>query len=290
MSDFAPWLRNLTIEDPELVRLQEFVDAHSREWPYYSNKLSDFFRIVVLARDRNEVQLLETLERYYMLWKGSVRAEGTTGFWSNFGPLALFLVGMIVTLFLMYQIYAPSLATAIAEPNHSNALITFLFAFAATSAIVAAAIGILWFDRADISSGFAKAKDISTVLAGVIGTILVFYFVSPAGAPPARDPPVSAAPGAAALLAPVPPTAAPAASAAPAVSGGSGIPLEPAESGTATAAAPAPDAPVATAPTTLSGDRPAGAEPTAQDRPTAAGLPVPPLPMAAVAARHRGRP
>src|SRR5579875_2699824 len=120
MSDFAPWLRNLTIEDPELGRLHEFVDNHSREWPYYSNKLSDFFRIVVLARDKNELNLLDTLERYYMLWKSSARADVSGGFWSNFGPLALFLVGMIATLFLMYQIYAPSLAAALVEPNHSN--------------------------------------------------------------------------------------------------------------------------------------------------------------------------
>lgn len=268
MSDFAPWLRNLTAEDAELGRLQEFIDAHSREWPYYSNKLSDFFRVVVLTRDRNEAQLLDTLERYYMTWKGSVRAEASSGFWANFGPLALFLLGMIVTLFLMYQIYAPSLAAAVAEPNHSNALITFLVAFAATSAIVAAAVGILWFDRSDISSGFAKAKDIGTVLAGVIGTIMVFYFVSPAGTPPARDPPLAAAPA-----------AFPAAAGAGAVSP---IPLEPADSSISNAPATAAAAPPGGV--TLSGEPGPGVDTAQQDR---SGLPLPPVPLA-MSARRRG--
>ncbi len=300
MSDFAPWLRNLAIEDAELGRLHEFVDNHSREWPYYSNKLSDFFRIVVLARDKNEVQLLDTLERYYMVWKNSIRTDSGNTFWSNFGPLALFLIGMIVTLFLMYQIYAPSLAAALSERSHTNGLITFLLAFAATSTIVALAIGILWLDRSDISSGFAKTKDISTVLAGVIGTIMVFYFVSPAATPAGRDAGVLAGPASARAPAAVSSIRPRAANTSATASSGNPLPLEPAATAIPVLAPSVVDAPPPPAPPNVSAQRTASGDGAGSGDRSVTTMPVPPVPVASMSGasmsgapmsgRHRGRP
>jgi len=243
MSDFAPWLRNNPTEDMELARLHEFVDNHGREWPYYSNKLSDFIRVIIVSRDKNEAHLLDTLERYYINWSNSPKIQARGGFWSNFGPLALFLVGMIASLFLLYEIYAPSLLASMRQPEQTRGLMTFLLAFSATSVIVAVAIGMLWVDKGDISSGFAKAKDISTILIGVLGTILVFYFVSASGATPAErhvwpnagsslPPPQSAAEPAAAApnvpsALPVPPIAPAAPSSAAAELSAPVIPLLP---------------------------------------------------------------
>lgn len=273
MSDFAPWLRNHAAEDGELARLQEFVDSHSRDWPYYSNKLSDFMRVIIVARDKNEIQLLDALERYYLAWRNSARTYAS-GFWSNFGPLALFLVGMIATLFLMYRIYAPSLLASLADTGQAHGLLTFLLAFAATSVIVAGAIGILWMDKSDISSGFGKAKDVSTVLTGVLGTIAVFYFASVFGPAPVR-PPVPAA------LASVPAAAAAAPAAVPAPAGSGALPAPtvqaaapPAEAPSLLPAAPAPLAPAVTSP----------------DHALPAAAAMSPVPMASMPNRHHGRP
>lgn len=278
MSDFAPWLRNQSSEDGELVRLQEFIDAHSRDWPYFSNKLSDFMRVIIVSRDKNEMQLLDALERYYIRWRNSIRTYVSGGFWSNFGPLALFLLGMIAILFLMYRIYAPSLLVSLADPAGTQGPVIFLFAFAATSVIIAGAIGLIWLGKPETTSGFGKVKDVATVLIGVLGTVAVFYFVSVFAADPIRS---SADASALAQRAALPSNGANGSAA-----GGGGATASPGVS-----PAPAPQAPSGLTKTTTSSA--SGASASEHTLPAYAGAAAPPLapvPMAAIPNRQRGRP
>jgi hypothetical protein len=60
-----------------------------------------------------------------------------------------------------------------AHPDHARGLITFLFSFATIGIIVLVAVAIFWMDVAEVDARFAHAKDVITIL---IGVLVGFYF------------------------------------------------------------------------------------------------------------------
>ncbi len=54
MSDFAPWLKNNRTQDAALTDLKKFAEDHRTEWPYDSNRMADYVRIVLSAQAPNE--------------------------------------------------------------------------------------------------------------------------------------------------------------------------------------------------------------------------------------------
>jgi hypothetical protein len=73
-----------------------------------------------------------------------------------------------------------------AKIDQARGLITFLFAFATIAIIILIAITTFWMPKDEFQARFDKAKDLLTILIGVLGTILGFYFGSlaaPQGSP-----------------------------------------------------------------------------------------------------------
>jgi hypothetical protein len=63
-----------------------------------------------------------------------------------------------------------------AATDKARGLITFLFAFATIAIIILIAIATFWMSKDDVEVRFSKAKDLLTIIIGVLGTILGFYF------------------------------------------------------------------------------------------------------------------
>src|SRR5262249_21699105 len=63
-----------------------------------------------------------------------------------------------------------------AQPDHARGLITFLYSFATIGIIVLVAVALFWMDKSDVDERFTHAKDLLTILVGILGTVLGFYF------------------------------------------------------------------------------------------------------------------
>jgi hypothetical protein len=178
-SDFAPWLKNRINPDAALTQLMAFADAHATQWPYQSNRMADYVRVVQAANDPNEDVLLNTLERDFLIWKKS--GEGWLGVITEFALLA---TGLIVVLFIFWALFKTDLITVLSDASRARGLITFLFAFITIAVIFVVVIAVLWMDKdQDVDSRFSKAKDIITILVGILGTIIGFYFGNTRSAP-----------------------------------------------------------------------------------------------------------
>ena len=51
-----------------------------------------------------------------------------------------------------------------------------MFSFATIGIIVLVAISVLWMEKSEVEGRFERAKDLITILVGVLGTIIGFYF------------------------------------------------------------------------------------------------------------------
>jgi hypothetical protein len=170
-TDFAPWLKNNSAQDDALTELKQFAEAHRAEWPYHSNRMGDYVRVVLNAHDSKEEALLTSLERYFLAWKNT--GNGWR-FWS--AESALLAAGLIVAVVVVFALFYTNLIGQLETPARARGLITFLFSFITIAVI------------------FTKAKDIIAILVGILGTIVGFYFGHNVDTPPNATPmpPVSA--------------------------------------------------------------------------------------------------
>jgi putative Ca2+/H+ antiporter (TMEM165/GDT1 family) len=187
MNDFAVWLKNLPSEqDADLQALQAFAATHGGTWPYGSNDVGDYVPVVAQqATDATRGQLLSTLARRFADWKVTCGAN-QPGFWKrlgsgivgNLGPILLALFGLIVAGVLTYGIFFGRFLSSIADPEQARGLITFLFSFTTIAVFILVAVTTFWMDKAQVEERFNKAKDLLTMMIGIFGTILGFYYGS----------------------------------------------------------------------------------------------------------------
>lgn len=248
-SDFAPWLKNRILPDPALTRLRAFADAHAAQWPYYSNRMADYVRVVQAANDPNEEALLTTLEQYFLAWNKT--RDGWLGIVTQFSLLA---AGLIVVLIIFWALFKTNLITVISDANQARGLITFLFSFITIAVIFVVVIAVLWMEKdEDIDARFGRAKDIITILVGILGTIIGFYFGNTSPGPaPVIEPQTT--------IQPPPPTAPPPGTAAP--------PMAPGTPQGSSAVSPADNPPPATN-AVPPGSVPPAAGPEAPQQPSA---------------------
>ena len=173
-SDFAPWLKNNSTQDEALTELKQFAEAHRAEWPYHSNRIADYVRVVLNAHDPKEDALLTSLERFFLTWQNSGNGWRL---WS--AESALVAAGLIVAIVVASALFYTNLIEKLASPGSARGLITFLFSFITISVILIVIIALLWMDKdEDLDNRFTKAKDIIAILVGILGTIVGFYFGS----------------------------------------------------------------------------------------------------------------
>jgi hypothetical protein len=66
---------------------------------------------------------------------------------------------------------------SLAITEQARGLITFLFVLSTSAVILLVAIAIFWVEQEnDLKDRFAYAKDLLTIVIGIIGTIMGFYF------------------------------------------------------------------------------------------------------------------
>lgn len=113
----------------------------------------------------------------------------------KFGVVMLAIAGAIVGGSLIFGIFfRPTFLGSLGTPQNARGLITFLFAFATIAVILISAIATFWVKIDEVEKRGALAKEILTILIGIMGTILGFYFGSLQNdAPPPTEPPAAEA-------------------------------------------------------------------------------------------------
>jgi hypothetical protein len=178
MLNFAPWLAKQSNAEPATKTLQEFANANADKWPADSNSIEDYRKAITsTASEPGRDDLLTALGRLYERW---FEQEHQT-FWGRLadysGFVALFTGGLIIALGLAYGIFFNKpFFDLMAQSDHARGLITFLFSFATIAIIVLVAIAVFWMDKSEVEARFAHAKDLISILVGVLGTIIGFYF------------------------------------------------------------------------------------------------------------------
>lgn len=178
MSDFAFWLRAQTDPDQDTSALRSFADQRA-DWPWWTNNLGDYISVIQAANPSNKDNLISTASMNYGRWLAvQTQSQGLLASLSrNIGALFLALFGIIVAVAIFDGLFFNSAFFGLmAQVNQARGLITFLFAFATIAILVLVAITTFWMPKDEVQLRFEKAKDLLTILIGVMGTILGFYF------------------------------------------------------------------------------------------------------------------
>ena len=178
MPNFAIWLAKQSNAEPVIKALQEFASANSDKWPTDSNSIEDYRKVVSdTASGPQRDDLLTKLGRLYERWFEQERKTFWGQLADNFSLIALFTGGLIIAVGLAYGIFFnKSFFDLMAQSDHARGLITFLFSFATIAIIVLVSIAVFWMDKSEVDARFAHAKDLISILVGVLGTVIGFYF------------------------------------------------------------------------------------------------------------------
>jgi hypothetical protein len=190
MATFAQWLRDQSNGDLTLQELQNFASAHAATWPWWSDTRADYEALVQTVQDDTvRERLLRALATYYARWANT--AQGTQTFpmrqrllsfvQDNLANIFLAMFFLVLFLALIAGIFNARFLTLIAGVEQARGLITFLFAFSAILIIALVAVAIFWMEASEIDNRFNRAKDLLTIIIGILGTILGFYYGSLAG-------------------------------------------------------------------------------------------------------------
>jgi hypothetical protein len=175
---FGAWLVGNASEGGSNERLRKFAADRGSEWPYGSDAPVDYLKVIATHAEPTErKELLDIAGRALEQWEQGRASAGTKGGWSVLsGPVLLAGFGIVIAAILAWGIFQGSLLTDIAKPELARGLITFLFAFSTIAIVILVAIATFWMKKEEVKERFESAKDLITILIGVLGTILGFYF------------------------------------------------------------------------------------------------------------------
>jgi hypothetical protein len=186
MRSFGAWIK--ASNETESKVLRDFA-ASKPGWPVDSDDFGTYAEFVVQNETDHDKrsQLLASLAVEYNKWK----SPALTWFQSledNFGLVLLAIFGIIVATILIWGIFSSgsSFIELISKADEARGLITFLFSFTTIALFILVAITTFWMDSVEVEARFNKAKDLLTIMIGIFGTILGFYYGSlsnVAGAP-----------------------------------------------------------------------------------------------------------
>jgi hypothetical protein len=179
MAKFGEWLEGQSNSDLSIKSLQDFAKSQADKWPAASDNIEDYQESIrTNAEPAVKDNLLTSLGRVYERWFESQYGKGRFTAVS-FGLIGLFVAGLVIAIGLAYGIFInQEFFNSLATTEHARGLITFLFSFATIGIIILVAIAIFWMDKAEVAERFGFAKDLITILVGILGTVLGFYFGS----------------------------------------------------------------------------------------------------------------
>jgi hypothetical protein len=98
------------------------------------------------------------------------------------GKLVLAAAGVAVVVLMTLGLFFTNFYSSLGHTEQVRGLVTFLFVLVTVSIILVFALGIFWLDNPDdMLKRFAAAKDLLTIVVGIVGTIMGFYFGSATG-------------------------------------------------------------------------------------------------------------
>lgn len=169
MSGLAEWLREKAKGSLALGEVIALADAAPAEWPSHREDPAPYVEFInaKVAPPADRDRLIAALLASYAEWKQPKR--GLTGIHVLAGGAGL------VAVAILWGIFSGFLG-ALAREEYARGLITFLFATCTISVILIVVVSVFWMNTDEIEKRFTPAKDIITILIGVLGTIIGFYF------------------------------------------------------------------------------------------------------------------
>jgi hypothetical protein len=188
MASFGAWIRASSAADTKGLR--DFAAAKPG-WPVDGDDFGKYAEFIV----QNETDpakrddLLSSLAREFASWSSPSKGWGEI-LLNNIGSLFLVAFGIIVAIILVWGIFwhGSSFIGLISKADQARGLITFLFSFTTIALFILIAITTFWMNKDDVEARVNKAKDLLTIMIGIFGTILGFYYGSLANGPGATGP------------------------------------------------------------------------------------------------------
>jgi hypothetical protein len=191
MPSYAQWLKSQITTDPDIINLQSYADGHTTSWPWWSDSKTDYEQHIDMNEkdaDRN-ANLKEALSTSFSAWLNASNPDEPIAIpaaknpiiefvTKNMLPLISFLVILIIVFILIWGLFDEEFFYSIAGINQARGFITFLFALSTMGVILLIAASVFWLPPEELDRRFPPAKDLLTVIIGVLGTILGFYFGS----------------------------------------------------------------------------------------------------------------
>jgi hypothetical protein len=179
---FPDWLAGLPGADADLQDLKTYASAV--HWT--SNDLNTLRATIETdgaISQADKVRRASVLGTYYDRWQnqpahqgGRLLAQLLHDVFENGIGIFLSLFALAVFITLAVGLSNSSFFGSLAQVDQARGLITFLVAVCAVAVILLTAINIFWGNNATFNDRFAAAKDLVTLVVGVLGTILGFYF------------------------------------------------------------------------------------------------------------------
>src|SRR5262249_29183607 len=156
-----------------------FSEQNAVKWPYWSDERSYYQKIIDDSAEPSETKskLIGVLGENYGRWKaeeGSPKSQSWKQWFSdNISIIALLLFGGVIAIGMYLGLFKNDMFyKSLAVTEQARGLITFLFVFSTSAVILLIAIGIFWADKEQgLTERFDYAKDLLTIVIGVIGTI-----------------------------------------------------------------------------------------------------------------------
>jgi branched-subunit amino acid transport protein len=186
MSNYSEWLASQDeTSNPDIARLKAFAGSIPDDWPKRTSNPSAYIRAIDEKGADQKESLLSSLVETMSEWKktrvGSLKealVRAVNDALDNFGLVILSVAALIISGIIARGVFNTEFLTSISAPEQARGLITFLFSFSTVAIFLLIVVCIFFFKTDDLTKRIDHAKDILSLIIGIFGTILGFYFGS----------------------------------------------------------------------------------------------------------------
>jgi hypothetical protein len=184
MAFFTEWLLARSEKgdaaQARLDKLVKFVGSNP-SWPTARIEAVPYLKVIANNGGADSDELTNIFLDYFGAWKQGQEGGPKTdwsGHVANLGAPLLIVFAIVVAIVLGFGIFFGHLLSDVAKPDHARGLITFLFAFSTIAIVIMVVVATFWISKDEIEERLDNAKDIITIMIGVLGTVIGFYFGS----------------------------------------------------------------------------------------------------------------